>query len=81
MMTTHFEFKLLNRAAPQLKRLVASFPPRRPGFDPGSGQVEFVVDKVALGTSVSPANLHSTNCSTITLTYHLGPEVAAVQGA
>jgi hypothetical protein len=22
--------------------------------------------------SVSPANLHSTNCSTITLTYHLG---------
>jgi hypothetical protein len=29
-------------------------------------------------TSVSPANLHSTNCSTITLIYHLGPEVAAV---
>jgi hypothetical protein len=25
------------------------FPPRRPGFDPGSGQVGFVVDKVALG--------------------------------
>jgi hypothetical protein len=23
-------------------------------------------------TSVSPANLHSTNCSTITLIYHLG---------
>jgi hypothetical protein len=23
-------------------------------------------------TSVSPANLHSTNCSTVTLTYHLG---------
>jgi hypothetical protein len=23
-------------------------------------------------TSVSPANLHSTNCYTITLTYHLG---------
>jgi hypothetical protein len=37
-----------------------------------------VVDKVELGqvfsesTSVSPANLHSTNFSTITLTYHLG---------
>jgi hypothetical protein len=35
-------------------------------------------------TSVSPANLHSTNCSTITLIYHLGlynrPEVAAVPG-
>jgi hypothetical protein len=33
--------------------------------------VGFVVDKVAL-EQVSPANLHSTNCSTITLTYHLG---------
>jgi hypothetical protein len=37
----------------------------------------FVVDKVALGgrfspsTSVSLANLHSTNFSTITITYHL----------
>jgi hypothetical protein len=35
-------------------------------------------------TSVSPANLHSTNCSTIILIYHLGlynrPEVAAVPG-
>jgi hypothetical protein len=26
-----------------------NFPPRRPGFAPGSGQVGFVVDKVALG--------------------------------
>jgi hypothetical protein len=39
--------------------------------------VGFVVDKVAWGrfspsTSVSPANLHSTNCSTVTLIYHLG---------
>jgi hypothetical protein len=25
------------------------FPPRRSAFDPGSGQVGFVVDKVALG--------------------------------
>jgi hypothetical protein len=32
----------------KLKRLVAGFPPRRPGFEPGSGQVGFVVDKVAL---------------------------------
>jgi hypothetical protein len=37
-----------------------------------------VVDKVALGqvfpeyTSVSPANLHSTNFFTITITYHPG---------
>jgi hypothetical protein len=42
--------------------------------------VGFVVDKVALGagfffppsTSVSPANLHSINFSTITITYHPG---------
>jgi hypothetical protein len=51
--------------------------------------VGFVVDKVALGEVFSedfgfPANLHSTNCSTITLIYHLGlynrPEVASVPG-
>jgi uncharacterized membrane protein len=43
--------------------------------------VGFVVDKVVLGwcwgrfslsTSVFPANLYSTNISTITITYHLG---------
>jgi hypothetical protein len=39
--------------------------------------VGFVVDKVELGRVFfeyfgSPANIHSTNCSTITLTYHLG---------
>jgi hypothetical protein len=33
--------------------------------------VGFVVEKVALG-QVSPANLHSTNFSTITITYHPG---------
>jgi hypothetical protein len=38
--------------------------------------VEFVVDKVALEQVFSeyfgtPANLHSTNFSTITITYHL----------
>jgi hypothetical protein len=32
-----------------LKRLVAGFPPWRPGFDLGSGQVGFVVDRVVLG--------------------------------
>jgi hypothetical protein len=58
-------------------RLVAGFQPRQPGFDPWSGHVAFVVDKVALGQVFSEyfgslANLHSTNCSTITLTYHLG---------
>jgi hypothetical protein len=40
--------------------------------------VGFVVDKVALGQvflpsiSVSPANLHSTDFSTIIITYHPG---------
>jgi hypothetical protein len=62
---------------PSLRRLVAGFPTRRHGFDPGSGHVIFVVDKVALGRfspsiSVSPAILHSTICSTITITYQLG---------
>jgi hypothetical protein len=40
--------------------------------------------RFSASTSVSPANLHSTNCSSITLIYHLGtynrPEVAAVPG-
>jgi hypothetical protein len=38
-----------NRAVPELRRLVTGFPSRRPGFDPRSGHVGFVVDKVALG--------------------------------
>jgi hypothetical protein len=44
-----FPSKVHNKAKPQLKRLVAGFPPRRLGFDPGSGQVGFVVDKVTVG--------------------------------
>jgi hypothetical protein len=32
-----------------LRRLVAGFPPRRPGFDSRSGHVRFIVDKVTLG--------------------------------
>jgi hypothetical protein len=32
-----------------MKRLVAGFPPWQPGFNPGSGQMGFVVHKVALG--------------------------------
>jgi hypothetical protein len=46
-----------------LRRLVAGLSPRRPGFDPGSVHVGFVVDKVALGqdsTSVFPCQFHST---------------------
>jgi hypothetical protein len=38
----------VRNAVPQLKRLAAGFPPRRPGF--ASGQhVDFVVDKAVLG--------------------------------
>jgi hypothetical protein len=32
-----------------LRQLVAGFPPRRPWFEPWSGHMGFVVDKVALG--------------------------------
>jgi hypothetical protein len=53
-------------AVPWLRRLVAGLPPRRPGFDPGSVRVGFLVDKVALGqvfppsTSVFHCQFHST---------------------
>jgi hypothetical protein len=43
------KFTCMEKAAPWLKRLVAGFPQRRPGFEPGSDHVGFVVDKVALG--------------------------------
>jgi hypothetical protein len=36
-------------AVPWLRRLVADLSPRRPGFDPGSVHVGFMVDKLALG--------------------------------
>jgi hypothetical protein len=57
---------------------------RRPGFDPGSGQVGFVVDKVALGQVFSeyfgfPCQLLHNHP-----TYHLGlysrPEVGQYKG-
>jgi hypothetical protein len=41
--------QLMELAMLWLRRLVAGVPPRRPGFDPGSGHVGFVADKVALG--------------------------------
>jgi hypothetical protein len=64
------------KAVPQIRRLFAIFPPQRPGFEPGSSHVRFVVDKVEVtqvffpSTSVSPANSHSTDCSTLII-YHL----------
>jgi hypothetical protein len=39
---------------PWLRRLVACLSPRRPGFDPGSVHVGFMVDKVALGQVFPP---------------------------
>jgi hypothetical protein len=46
-------------AVPWLRRLAAGLPPRRPGFDPGSVHVGFVVDKLALG-QVFACQFHST---------------------
>jgi hypothetical protein len=43
------DWKLQQMKEDLLSRLTAGFPPRRPGFAPGSGEVGFVVDKVALG--------------------------------
>jgi hypothetical protein len=41
-----------------LSRLAAGLPPRRPGFDPVSVHVGFVLDKVTLG-QVFPCQFHS----------------------
>jgi hypothetical protein len=51
------------QAAPKLRRLVAGFPPRWPGFAPGSGQVGFVVDRVSLGQVFSDYFGISCQCS------------------
>ena len=57
---------IVRQAAPELKRSVAGFPQRRPGFDPGSGQVIFVGwGGFSPSTSVSPANLLSNKFSII----------------
>jgi hypothetical protein len=75
--------------APPLRQLVAGFPPRRPGFKPGSGHVgicdgqKWRWGRFSPSTSVSPANLHSICFSTIIFTttrgWHNRPGVAAVQ--
>jgi hypothetical protein len=49
---------IVPKAVPWLRRLVAGLSPRKPGFDPGSVHVGFVVDKVALG-QVFPRVLRS----------------------
>jgi hypothetical protein len=69
-------------------RLVAGFPPRRPGFKPGSGHTGYCGGqkwrwgRFSPRTSVSLANLHSICFSTIIFTvtrgWHKRPRVAAV---
>jgi hypothetical protein len=57
------------RAVPWLRRLVTGLPPQRPGFDPGSVHVGFVVDEVALG-QVSPRVLRFSPVNFITPVLH-----------
>jgi hypothetical protein len=71
-------------------RLVAGFPPRRPGFDSGSGQVGFVVKKSGPGAGflrvlrfplpifIPPIAPQSP--SPIIWGWYNRPDVAAVQG-
>jgi hypothetical protein len=67
-----------SKVMPYLRQLVTGFPLRQPGFEARSGHVEFVVDNMAVGQVlslsilVSPANFHSTNCSTFFIIYHPG---------
>jgi hypothetical protein len=78
--TGHILTKELLKAVPWLRRLVSGFTLRRLGFEPGLGHVGFVAEKMALGGSFlrvlrfSPANLDSTDCSTIIIIiiYHPG---------
>ena len=54
----------VSRAVLWLRWLVAGLSPRRPGLDPGSVHVGFVVDKVASfppSTLVFPCQFHSTS--------------------
>jgi hypothetical protein len=56
-------------AMPWLRQLAAGLPPLRPGFDPGSVYVGFVVDKVALGP-VFPRVLRFSPVTIIPLVLH-----------
>jgi hypothetical protein len=67
---------LVTKAVAYLTRLVADYPPQRPGFEPRSGLVGFVVDKAALvhifSEYFSFLTKHSSDYPTL-FTYHLGP--------
>jgi hypothetical protein len=60
-----------------LRQLVVGLPPRRPGFDPSSHHVRFVVDKVAPGRCffskyfIFPLSLSFHQCSTLFFVYML----------
>jgi hypothetical protein len=64
-----FPTNILFRAVPWLRRLVAGLPLRRPGLDPGSVHVGFVVDKAALG-QVFPRVLRFSPVNIIPLVFH-----------
>jgi hypothetical protein len=62
-------------AVTQLRPLVAGFPPWRPGLEPRSRHVAFVVENVALGQVLydyycSHANSYSIDCSTLVIIHH-----------
>jgi hypothetical protein len=63
---------LCDVAASLLRRLVAGLSPRRPGFDPGSVNVGYVVEKVALGQVFPPDYF----CFPLKNTNHLHHRVA-----
>jgi hypothetical protein len=66
-----------DRTVPHLRLVITSFPPRRPGLEPGSGCVGFVMDKAALEQVFSEYSsfpmpiTHPTGCSTVVI-YHPG---------
>jgi hypothetical protein len=64
-----FQSNILPQAVPWLRQLVTGLSPRRPGFNPGSVHVGFVVDKVALGQGFPqvlqfPLSISFHQCST-----------------
>jgi hypothetical protein len=63
------------KAVPQLRQLVTSFQPQRPGFEPRSGHVGFVVDKVELAYVYSEYSAFPYQFSfhQLLYTHHLSP--------
>lgn len=68
----------LHMAVPWLRRLVAGICLQRPGFDPGSVRVRFIVDVVARETGFSPRRLLGISSIIIPqmLQTHIHPHVA-----